>query len=318
MREKSKDSVRKNSGRNFSKRKGTASFKRKPRRDSPPVPYKPEPILTAKKTPQPIPTANFEDANSMRRNLEDSVRLNKFIATCGIASRRKADELISDGQVRVNGHTITDLGTKVNPRTDSVVVNGKPIKVFQDLVYVMFNKPVQVVSTMSDPEGRPTIADYFTKMRIRIFPVGRLDWDSEGLILLTNDGDFAQKVSHPKNDVAKTYLVKLDGQPTESQLQKLVRGVTIIGGKTHALAVQKVAGRGSDKYDWVKVVITEGRNRQVRQMFEKIGYDVKKLQRVAIGSLKLGNLDRGQYRVLTPDDLKRVFQVPKELIEEKI
>jgi 23S rRNA pseudouridine2605 synthase len=241
------------------------------------------------------------------------VRLNKYIAMCGIASRRKADWLILNGSVRVNGKTITEVGTQVIPNTDQIFVKNKPIKSAQDYVYLMFNKPPKVVTTMNDPEGRPSIKDYFEGAKIRVFPVGRLDWDSEGLLLVTNDGAFAQKVAHPKSNVAKTYLVKLDGQPTEAHLQKLLKGVSIIGGKTRALLVQRMDNRGSDKYDWVKVIINEGRNRQIRHMFDKLGFDVKKLQRVAIGSLKLSNLDKGKFKILTKEEIDKIFVQPKEL-----
>jgi 23S rRNA pseudouridine2605 synthase len=258
----------------------------------------------------------------MKKNSKNStqentglVRLNKYIASCGIASRRKSDWLILDGKVRVNGKTITEVGVQVDPRKDAVVVNNKLIRSVQENVYVMFHKPTKVVTTMSDPEGRPCINDFLTKVKIRLFPVGRLDWDSEGLLLLTNDGTFAQKVAHPKNHVAKTYIVKLSGQPTDAHLQKLTKGISIIGGKAFALAARRMEGHGSDKYDWVKIIINEGRNRQIRMMFEKLGFDVKKLQRVAVGSLKLGKLERGKFQILFPDDIKKIFQTPKELRE---
>ena len=260
----------------------------------------------------------------MKKSFDNlTIRLNKFIAMSGAASRRHADDLIREGAVRVNGKTITDLGTKVNPNHDQVFVQNKPIRPVQDLLYVAFNKPTRVVSTMNDPQGRPSLADYFAKARARIFPVGRLDWDSEGLLLLTNDGAFAQKVSHPKHGVAKTYLAKLNGLPTDEQLNKLTRGVSIIGGKAQALYVERLGSRGgkssggksgSGQYGWVKIIINEGRNRQVRHMFEKIGFDVKKLQRVAVGAYKLGSLERGRFRVLTIEELERVFRPPKELI----
>lgn len=248
----------------------------------------------------------------------DHVRLNKYIASCGVASRRKADWLILDGKVRVNGKTITEVGVQVDPVRDSIIVNNKQIRAIQDKVYVMLNKPAQVVTTMSDPEGRPCIGDYLEKARIRLFPVGRLDWDSEGLLLLTNDGTFAQKVAHPKHHVAKTYLVKLDGQPSDEHLQKLTRGISIIGGKAFALAARRMEGRGSDKYDWVKIIINEGRNRQIRMMFHKLGFDVKKLQRVAVGALKLGKLERGQIKILFDEDIKKIFEKPKELKDKAI
>ena len=235
----------------------------------------------------------------------------------GVASRRHADELIVQGCVRVNGKTITDLGTRVNPEGDRVFVQNKPIHPIRDQIYVAFNKPTHVVTTMHDPQGRPSLAEYFSKARVRLFPVGRLDWDSEGILLLTNDGSFAQRVSHPKFGVPKTYLAKLSGQPSDDQLRKLTRGISIIGGKAHALHVERFGSRSnarSDKYDWVKIIINEGRTRQIRQMFEKIGFDVKKLQRVAIGSLRLGALERGKFRILSESDIEKVFRPPKELL----
>lgn len=163
---------------------------------------------------------------------------------------------------------------------------------------------------MEDPLGRPTVANFIEELPVRLFPVGRLDWDSEGLLLLTNDGDWAQKVMSPKSDVTKTYLVKVDGQPSPDHLNKLRRGVSIPGGKVAALHVSRIKKSGEKKtqYDWLKIVITEGKNRQIRLMFEKIGFDVMKLQRVAIGRLRIGNVERGQIVFLNDVAAKRVFQ----------
>ncbi len=235
-----------------------------------------------------------------------TIRLNKFLADAGIASRRKADELIESGAVQINGKRVFELGQKVDPTRDRVIVNGKSVKPVEDKVYVIFHKPKNVVTSMNDPLGRPSVADFFHKFPVRIFPVGRLDWDTEGLLLLTNDGEFAQMVSHPTGEVTKTYLAKLDGQITPAKMEKLKRGVSIIGGKVAAKSIEKVQKGGKDK-DWVRIVITEGKNRQVRRMFEKVGHDVLKLQRVAIGRLPLGNLKRGEFRILTPRTLEKVF-----------
>lgn len=174
-------------------------------------------------------------------------------------------------------------------------------------IVAIMNKPKGVLTTMEDPLGRPTIADYLANLPVRLFPVGRLDWDSEGLLLLTNDGDFAQKVAHPTSEVTKTYIVKIDGSPKSEELQRLKTGVSIPGGRVKALAVSRFAKGDSKKYSWVKIVITEGKNRQIRYMFEKIGYDVIKLQRVAIGRLRLGALDRGQIAFLNEVAAERVF-----------
>lgn len=162
----------------------------------------------------------------------------------------------------------------------------------------MLHKPKGVLTTMEDPLGRPTIAEYIKHLPVRLFPVGRLDWDSEGLLLLTNDGEYAQKITHPSSEITKTYLVKVDGYPKREDLEKLKSGVSIIGGKAKALVATWHKKGESKKYSWIKVVITEGRNRQIRNMFEKIGFDVLKLQRVAIGRLRLGALPKGEIAIL--------------------
>ncbi len=237
----------------------------------------------------------------------ESVRLNKYLSECGVSSRRKADELIAEGAVLVNGKKVFELGTKVIPNKDRITVNGRPVKDQGKKIYILFHKPKNVVTTMEDPTGRATVADYFERLPVRVFPVGRLDWDTEGLLLLTNDGDFAQKVNHPSEEIPKTYLVKVDGKPTDQQLEKLKRGVSIIGGKVAAKHAERIR-RGADKYDWIKLVISEGKNRQIRRMFEKIGFDVIKLQRVAIGKLRMGSLKRGEYVFLTEKGLDKIFQ----------
>lgn len=235
------------------------------------------------------------------------IRLNKFIAQCGIASRRKADELIENGSVMVNGRKVFELGVQVNPETDDVRVRGKRLKPEETHVYVLFNKPKNVLTAMSDPDGRPHVGDFFKKVPLRLFPVGRLDWDSEGLLLMTNDGEFAQKVAHPKEEIPKTYMVKVNGHPSKDQIGKLLSGVSTAVGRVRATKVERVR-RGAEKYDWLLISITEGRNRQIRRMFEKIGFDVLKLQRVAIGSLTLGSLQRGEFRLISPAQAQKVFK----------
>lgn len=246
-----------------------------------------------------------------------AIRLNKYLADCGIASRRKADEMIAEGQVQVNGKTVYELGVKVEPGVDRVTVGGKPVRPATQKIYVIFNKPENVLTTMEDPEGRPTVADFMEKLPVRVFPVGRLDWDTEGLLLLTNDGDFAQKVMHPREEIPKTYLAKLDGQPTPQQLEKLKHGVTIPGGRVKALHVERAKVGDSRQYDWIKIVIGEGKNRQVRYMFQKIGFDVKKLRRVAIGQLTLGGLQKGEYAFLDQGGIARIFRKRREDVPGK-
>jgi 23S rRNA pseudouridine2605 synthase len=245
---------------------------------------------------------------------DEQIRLNKYIADSGLASRRAADQLILDGLVKVNGKKVYELGTKINPSEDHVLVDGKSVRKKAPHIYVVFHKPKGVLTTMEDPLGRENVSDYLAKVPYRVFPVGRLDYDSEGLLLLTNDGDFANRVMHPKEEVTKTYLVKVDGQPAPHHIAKLLSGVSIIGGKVAAKYVEKIP-KGGDQYAWFKIIITEGKNRQIRQMFFKIGFDVIKLQRVAIGRLKIGNLQRGEVAFLNEAALERIFMPddPEEL-----
>lgn len=263
---------------------------------------------------RPEKRATNSRRNSVSSSNTDEMRLNKFLAECGVTSRRGADELIAEGAVQINGKRVYELGVKVNLKTDKVLVNGKPVRPEIRKMYVIFNKPKGVMTTMEDPEGRPCIGEYFKRFESRVFPVGRLDYDSEGLLLLTNDGDFAQRVTHPKHEVLKTYLVKVDGQPTEEQIHKLRTGVTIIGGRVSAREIERLKGTASDKYDWFKIVIGEGKNRQIRRMFEKIGYDVMKLQRIAIGRLKMGGLARGEWALLTPEEVEKIFHQDESLV----
>lgn len=260
------------------------------------------------------------ESRPRKEKAPDLVRLNKLLAERGVASRRGADKLIEDGLVMVNGKKVYELGVRVNPHKDKILVDGKPLRNKIENIYIMFNKPKNVITSMTDPLERPTVADFLEEVPVRVFPIGRLDWDSEGLLLLTNDGDFAQKVSHPKTEVTKTYHVKLEGQPKDYQIKKLLTGVSIPGGRVKAKHVEKLkmkkdkSMKVSDKHDWYKIVITEGKNHQVREMFKKIGYDVIKLHRVAIGKLRLGTLGRGELLFLNEAATQRVFlpDLPEE------
>lgn len=254
------------------------------------------------------------------------VRLNKLLAERGLASRRGADKLIADGLVTVNGKKVYELGVKVHPHQDKIIVDGKPLQNKSENLYIMFHKPKNVITSMTDPLGRPTVADYVVDIPTRVFPIGRLDWDSEGLLLMTNDGDFANRVMHPKTEVTKTYHVKLSGQPRPDQIDKLYKGVSIPeGGKVKAKLVEKLkvaktkVQKTSAKFDWYKIVITEGKNHQVREMFKKIGYDVMKLQRVAIGKLRIGQLERGAYVFLNEGAVDRIFMadLPDETVSKR-
>ncbi|MCX7772417.1 MAG: rRNA pseudouridine synthase [Clostridia bacterium] len=231
------------------------------------------------------------------------MRLQKYIAHCGIASRRHAEELISMGKVRVNGKVITEMGTLVSEK-DKVEVEGKPIHKEKRLVYVILNKPSGYVTTVSDPEGRKTVLDLLRDVEERVYPVGRLDYDTTGLILLTNDGDFAYESTHPSKETAKTYLAEVMGLPSNENLQKLRRGIPLDGKPTSPADIDVIEIK--DKSSVIKVVIHEGRNRQVKRMFEEVGHPVLRLKRTALGRMQLGALKLGQWRYLTPQEIKLV------------
>ncbi len=224
------------------------------------------------------------------------MRLNKYIASAGICSRRKADELIAAGNVKVNGAAMREMGYDVQDG-DRVEVNGRPIEAAGKKVYVALNKPLGYVTTMKDEKDRQTVADLVADIPERIFPVGRLDYNTTGLLLMTNDGDLAQRLTHPKNDVWKTYVAVVSGVLSDARIAKLRRGVDI-GGYTTAPAKVRVI-RQNVRSAVVEISIHEGKNRQVRKMFAAVGNRVQQLQRVAVGEIRLGRMQEGHYRKLT-------------------
>ena len=242
------------------------------------------------------------------------MRITRFISSAGVCARRKAIELIQNNKVTINNKQIKDPAFIVHPKTDQVKVQGRIIRIPENKIYIAFHKPEKVITSMEDPKNRLCIADYFKKSKHRIFPVGRLDWNSRGLILLTNDGDFSMKILHPKNKVPKTYLVKLNGRPFQKHLTRLEKGVYTALGRVKALYAKPVRGT-STKHMWIKVIIMEGKNRQLHRMFEKIGFQIKTLKRVAIGKLKLGSLKPGEFSFLRPQDIQKIFTTPSELIK---
>lgn len=255
--------------------------------------------------------------------MSEKVRLQKVIAAAGIASRRKAEELILAGRVRVNGKVVRELGVKVDPETDVVEVDGQPIRVPRDHRYVLLHKPRGVLSTTSDPYGRPTVVDLVPSER-RLYPVGRLDADSEGLILLTDDGRLAERLAHPRYGHKKEYVALVIGTPTEKELRALARGIVLEEGRTGPAEVtvlgrrvpqdvldagvpglRKESPRG---FSWLRVVITEGRKHQVRRMLKAVGHPVIRLIRVGMGPLRLGRLQPGEWRELTPKEQRRLLE----------
>ncbi|MBR0320171.1 MAG: rRNA pseudouridine synthase [Clostridia bacterium] len=224
------------------------------------------------------------------------MRLQKYLAQCGVASRRHAEEMILDGLVSVNGQVITQMGVQVE-EGDEVRVKGEIVLPEAVKKYVLYHKPIGEVTTVSDPEGRPTVMQHFTDYPVRLYPVGRLDFDSEGLLLLTNDGDLADKMMHPSNEVDKTYLARVTGNVTLESIRELRMGVMLDDHKTSPARARII--KEETFATVVLVTIHEGRNRQVRRMFEAVGHRVLMLRRVKFGPLELGNLKRGQWRELT-------------------
>ena len=235
--------------------------------------------------------------------MDKKIRLQKYMAQCGIASRRHSEELILAGRVKVNGKTVTQMGFRVSEQ-DRVEVDGKLIKKEEKLVYIMLNKPSGYVSTVSDPEGRKTVLDLIDGVKERIFPVGRLDYDTTGLLILTNDGDFAFENTHPGHEIKKTYIAEVQGMPSDKALEALRNGVVLDGRKTAPAGVEVV---DINSYRTVlKIIIHEGRNRQVRRMCEAVGHPVLKLKRTAVGKLALGDLKPGEWRYLSSKEVKLI------------
>jgi pseudouridine synthase len=228
-------------------------------------------------------------------------RLQKVLARAGIASRRKCEEMIAAGRVRVNGQTVCEPGTQIDAESDGVEVDGQPIAISTPRVYWLVNKPVGYLSAVSDPRGRPTVLDLMGSQE-RLYPVGRLDLDSEGLILLTNDGELAQRLTHPSFEHEKEYRVWVDGLPTQRSLQRLREGIELEDGSTWPAQVHVL--REQEGGAWLRFVLHEGRKRQLRRMCEAVGHAVRRLIRVRMGPLSLGDLPMGESRALTQAELR--------------
>lgn len=237
--------------------------------------------------------------------MTESVRLQKFLAQCGIASRRRAEELIRAGRVEVDGRQVTEMGAKIDPQTQTVRCDGKTVSLPDELIYVLLNKPRGYVTTLSDPQGRPVVTSLLKDIPVRLFPVGRLDLDTEGALILTNDGTLAQTIQHPSHETEKTYEALVEGLPQRNGLQQLERGILLEGSQT---APSKIAVKKTfSNQTLLHITIHEGRKRQVRKMLSFIGHPVIRLKRIAYGRLLLADLPIGHYRILNPKDLKKIF-----------
>lgn len=242
------------------------------------------------------------------------VRLQKYMAECGIASRRKSEELIANGDVKVNGRTAS-IGDKIDPIKDIIAVNGRRIVKEKKNYYIMLHKPRGFITTMSDEMGRKCVAELVSDVGARIYPVGRLDRDSEGLLLLTNDGEFANMMMHPKHHVPKTYRVTVRPSITDEQLDAFATGIMIDGRMTAPADVRvlvKEPGRVV-----LEIVLREGRNRQIRKMCEELELEVARLKRISMGSVKLGMLPQGKWRELTPEEVNRLIKASKTAPKEE-
>ena len=236
-------------------------------------------------------------------------RLQKLISQAGICSRRKAEELIVAGRVTVNGNPVTELGSKADPDNDHIKVDGKRLHFSADKLYLLLNKPKGYICTLSDPQGRPTVTDLIRGISQRVFPVGRLDYGSEGLLLLTNDGDFANAIASAGDHCPKTYLAKVKGTPPAEALKKLSEGMKLEGKRLAPCRIETLKAADNP---WLSITLIEGKNNQIRKMFERFGHSVVKLKRVQIGFLRDPHLKSGEYRRLTPEEVKRFKALKKK------
>jgi 23S rRNA pseudouridine2605 synthase len=232
-------------------------------------------------------------------------RLQKLISQAGIASRRAAEEMILAGRVTVNGAVVTELGSKADPAVDTIAVDGKPVKPASQHLYILLNKPAGFMTTLDDPEGRQVVTDLLPEIKERIYPVGRLDYNTEGLLLLTNDGDWANRLMHPRHEIEKEYHVRVRGKVHQSQIDQLKNGVDLDGRPTAPAQVRLI--KDGEQNDWLSITIHEGRNRQVRRMCEAVSLSVVRLKRVRYGALEMRGLKPGQHRLLTEAEARALL-----------
>lgn len=247
--------------------------------------------------------------------MDKPVRLQKFLAMAGIASRRKAEEYIAAGRVKVDGKIITAMGQQIVPGKQAVLFDNKKVESKEEHIYILLNKPKGYVTTLSDPQGRPIVTSLLQGIKERVFPVGRLDLDTEGALLLTNDGELAQSILHPKYEVYKTYEAQIKGFPSKHALRSLEKGILLDKKKT---APAKVRIKRRNKGNTIILItIHEGRKRQVKKMFQEVGNPVQSLKRLAYGSLELDNLPLGKFKILHQNDIKRIFSKKNPLQTKK-
>lgn len=235
------------------------------------------------------------------------MRLQKYMAQCGVSSRRKAEIMIAEGRVKVNGKIVNEMGITIDNKKDIVKVNNKTIREERRKIYIMLNKPIGYVTTLKDEKGRRIITDLIEGVNERIFPVGRLDADTTGIILLTNDGDVAYKITHPSNEISKKYIAIVEGVPNRLELERFRNGLIIDRKKTSKASI-KISKRYEDE-SILEIIINEGRNRQVKKMCEKINHPVKKLKRVSIGELEIGGIDVGNWRYLDEEEINYLKRI---------
>ena len=251
-----------------------------------------------------IKTARIDERQTLVNSM---IRLQKYLAMCGVASRRTSEKIIQEGRVAVNGAIVTEMGIQVDESLDSVTLDGTVIRPETEKHYIAYNKPIGEVTTVSDPEGRDTVMDKFRDYPVRLFPVGRLDYDSEGLLLLTNDGEMMNRVLHPSREVLKTYWTKMSGLVTAEEMEALRKGVMVDGKLTSPASVRLIR---VNTFDTVLLIsIHEGRNRQVRRMAEAVGHKVISLRRVGFGPVSLGDLPVGMWRPLTKEELAKLKEI---------
>lgn len=244
-------------------------------------------------------------------------RLQKIISAAGLASRREAEQWIREGKVTVNGVKVRELGTKADAARDEIRAAGRLVSMAAPPVYLMLHKPEGCVTTVSDPEGRPTVMDYVKKLRQRVYPVGRLDFNTSGLLLMTSDGELTRFLTHPSSEIPKTYYVKVEGRVSAAEVEKLKKGPDIGGRPLKPAAVAFVKLSRSGQHSWLEVTISEGRTRQVRRMCLAVGHEVLKLKRIALGPLNLGDLPLGEFRELTDRELAEVKRLMKSPVKSK-